>query len=171
MLNKDSILPTKGKGSKISPKMLRFVEEYFVDLNGTKAILRAGYKTKNATLMATQLMNHPHVITEMKKLKDARSQKMEIKAEYLIHKLVSIIEETEQSNPQAALRAIELAGKSIALWKERQEISGPDGQSIEIQQRVKEDVADLESKLAGIAKRTGADVIAFVPKPRSQGSS
>lgn len=171
MFKADAVIPLTGRGSKITPKQLSFVDEYFVDLVITKAVERSMFKTKNPKEMGRKLMQNPHVMAEIAKRSTLRAEKHEIKADYLINKLVSIIEATQEDNPQAALRAIELAGKSIALWKERQEISGPDGHAIEMEQRVKEDVADLQSKLASIAQRTGTDGITFISKPRITGES
>ena len=61
MLTPKDTPPKKGKGSKLTKKMERFVEEYFVDLNASAACLRAGYKTSSPNKMATNLMNHPLV--------------------------------------------------------------------------------------------------------------
>lgn len=33
---------------KLTPKLIRFVDEYLVDLNATQAAIRAGYSTKTA---------------------------------------------------------------------------------------------------------------------------
>jgi hypothetical protein len=63
------------------------------------------------------------------------------------------------------LRAIELAGKSIALWKERQEISGPDGEAIKHEQHIKESVADFTSRISSLAKRGGqTNVVEFTKR-------
>ena len=34
-------VPTKGRGSRLTAKQLRFVEEYMVDCNASKAVIRA----------------------------------------------------------------------------------------------------------------------------------
>jgi hypothetical protein len=77
---------------------------------------------------------------------------------------MNIIEDTQADNPQACLRAIELAGKSIALWKERQEISGPDGEAIKHEQQVRENVADFTSRIASLAKRNGTSNVLEFPE-------
>lgn len=164
-LNPNSDVPVKGKGAKLSHKMSMFVDEYMVDLNASQAVIRAGYKTNNPNRLGTELLRHPLVIKALDEKMEKRRERMEIKADYLINKLINIIEATEEDNPQAALRAIELAGKSIALWKERQEISGPDGQAIEMEQRIKEDVADFTSKLSRLAEQAGAGGVVKLPKP------
>lgn len=155
--------PKRGKGAQLSQKMATFVDEYLVDLNGSAAVLRAGYKTRNQNRMASELLRHPLVKAEIEKRTEKRRESMELRADYLINKLIAIIEDIETKTPDQ-LRAIELAGKSIALWKERQEISGPDGGAIETEQKVKENVADFTSKLARLAKREGTDGVVEFPK-------
>lgn len=163
-------VPTKGKGSKLSALMLRFVEEYQVDWNASKAVLRAGYKTKNPNRVGTSLLQHPLIQKELEAQTELRKEKMEFSADFLLTKLMAIINDPEVKTNDI-LRAIELAGKSIALWKERQEISGPDGEAIKMEQRVKEDVAKLTSKLASLAARGGTGTVTEFPKPGSSSSS
>lgn len=156
--------PTKGKGSKLSTKMSLFVDEYLVDLNGSKAVLRAGYKTKIPNRIATELLRHPLVIQAIQDKQAKRRDRLELSADYVITKLISIVEETESGNPQAALRGLELLGKHLGLYRDRQEISGPDGGAIEMEQRVKEDVSDFKSKLDRLAEsgtKGGSTVVPF----------
>ena len=168
ILRRGSPVPTKGKGSKLSPKMERFVEEYLIDLNASEAVLRAGYKTRNQNRIATDLLQHPLVEAEIKKRTEARREKSELKAEYLINKLIALIE-SPTTKDSDTLRAIELAGKSIALWKERQEISGPDGEAIRTEQKVQEDAADFTRKLSRLASSGGAGEVVSFPNRRGEG--
>jgi len=158
-------IPTKGKGSKLSSKMELFLSEYLVDLNASEAVKRAGYKTNNANRLGFELLRHPLIKQRIDEALTKRLEVNEVKADYLINKLIGIIEATETANPQACLRAIELAGKSIALWKERQEISGPDGGAIKMEQKIKEDVEHFTRSLSRLAERGGeAEVLKF-PNP------
>ena len=159
------------QGRKLTPKMLSFINAYFgeANFNGLKAIELSDYacKTKHSIHQTcAELMNHPLVAAEIKRRMDVREQKSEVKAEFLIQKLLEIISETQQDNPQAALRAIELAGKSIALWKERQELTGADGGAIRHEQEVKESVADFTSRIASLAERSGEDNVVSFPGRR-----
>lgn len=156
------------KGKKLSMKMLEFIDLYMEHMNANKAIILSSYKTKNPNVHAQQLLQHPLVIAEIQRRCDARAARSEVKADYLILKLMTIIEDTQSDNPQACLRAIELAGKSIALWKERQEISGPDGSAIKHEQQVKEDVADFSSRMAGLVERGRSSNVVDFPERRSE---
>lgn len=166
-LKRGSEIPEKGKGTKLSAKMQLFVSEYLVDLNATEAVKRAGYKTKNPKNIGAELLRHPLVKAAVDEALGKRIEQNEIKADYLINKLINIIETTESSNPQACLRAIELAGKSIALWKERQEISGPDGGAIQTEQKLKQDVESFTSSLSRLARRNSEAEVHKFPNPRA----
>jgi len=147
--------PAKGKGSKLSPKMQLFIEEFMVDQNASAAVLRAGYKTRNQNRMASELMRHPLVAEEIERRMSEKQEKIELRADYLVNKLINIIEKDDEKTADQ-LRAIELAGKTLALWRERQEVTGADGEAIEMQQRIREDVADFTSNLSRLIKREGS---------------
>lgn len=155
--------PLKGKGSKISTKMSIFVDEYLVDLNASKAVIRAGYKTTNPNRIATELLRHPLVLKAIQGKQEKRRDRLELSADYVITKLISIVEDTEQGNPQAALRGLELLGKHLGLYRDRQEISGPDGGAIEMEQKVKENVDDFTSRISRLSARSGTDGISIFP--------
>jgi phage terminase small subunit len=170
-LNPKKGVPGKGKGAKLSAKMELFVSEYMVDLNATEAVRRAGYKSKNPNRLGTELLRHPLIKERIDSHLQKRIEVNEIKADYLINKLVNIIEDTEKGNPSACLRAIELAGKSIALWKERQEITGADGGAIEMEQKIREDVDDFTRRLSRLAERSGeGDVLKFPKRSTESGT-
>lgn len=138
--------------------MISFIDAYFGEANfvATKAMELSAYKFSTRASLeqtAAELMNHPLVIAEVKRRQELRSDKAEVKAEWLITKLQEIALNTQESNPQAAIRAIELLGKTIAIWRDRQEISGPDGEAIQTEQRVKESVAEFTDRLNTLTER------------------
>jgi len=166
------------KGKKITGKMLSFVDCYFGvgEFSAVKALKASAYKTDNMSdqaiqRMAAELMNHPLVVAEIEKRQAKRAQVNEVKAEFLINKLMQIVEATQEDNPNSALRAIELLGKSIALWKERQEITGADGEAIKHEQHIKASVADFTSRIASLAERAGSDSPTVVPFRRGTGGA
>ena len=163
------VVSGNNKGKKLTPKMMEFVDLYMIHMNATKAVELSSYKAVRPAAHAAELMQHPLIIREIENRMSVRSEKAEIKAEYLLNKLINIIDRTEEENPQAALRAIELAGKSIALWKDRQEISGPDGEAIKHEQTIRENAADFTSRISSLAKRAGATNVVELPVRRGEG--
>ena len=155
-------------GRKLTPKMMSFINAYFgeANFNQLKAMELSDYncKTKRSIHQtAAELMNHPLVREEIEKRYEQRQKKSEITADYLLNKLLAIIGAEEEEKTADRLRAIELAGKAIALWKERQEVSGPDGGAIQHEQHVKESVADFTSRISSLVKRSGTDNVAQFP--------
>lgn len=124
---------------------------------GSEAIVKAGSKTTNPTRAATEMLNHPLVKAEIKRRVEARVEKSELTVEFLTQKLLEIIQTEQGENPQAALRAIELAGKHLGMYKERQEISGPDGEAIQMEQRTRENADVFTSQLKKLTKKATED--------------
>lgn len=168
-LRKGDPIPEKGKGSKLSAKQSLFVDEYFVDLNASAAVLRAGYKTNNPNRVATELLNHPLVLIEIEARQAERRERLELSADYVIHKLIDIVERTDKANPQAALRGLELLGKTLGLYREKQELSGPNGNPIEYEQRIREDTAALEGAIARLAESGGKGNVVSLPVRTAKG--
>jgi len=53
--------------AELEPKQQRFVDEYMVDQNATKAAIRSGYSERSAAVIANQLMAKPHVAAAIQK--------------------------------------------------------------------------------------------------------
>lgn len=167
-MRKGQTPPEKGKGSTLSPKMRSFIDEYMVSQNASEAVLKAGYKTRNQNKMGAELLRHPLVSEEIERRMAEKQEKTELRADYLVNKLINIIENGEEKTSDV-LRAIELAGKTLALWRERQEVSGPDGRAIELEEKkIEEDAADFTSRLSRLAKRAGAGGVSQFPKPTGE---
>ena len=45
--------------SKLTAQQLRFVDEYLIDLNGTRVAIRAGYSHKGAEVRGSELVTIP----------------------------------------------------------------------------------------------------------------
>lgn len=163
----DSPIPLKGKGSKMTAKQAAFVSEYLVDLNGSAAVLRAGYQTRNANRMAAELRQHPLVSREITKALAKRAEKNELTATYVLDKIVAIVEATDTDNPGAALRGLEMLAKHLGLLRDKVEMSGPDGGAIQHEQKVQEDATDFRSTMARLVKRSGEGEVSEFPKPGS----
>ena len=166
--------PKKLPGKKLKGKMARFVEEYLLDMSPINAFDRAGYvasSRKVASIRATDLMRHPAVKSAIEERMTVRRERMELSVEYVVNKLVSIVEEADE-NPTAALRGLELLGRHLGMYRDKQEISGPDGFAIQVQeQKVQQDVADFRSRIAGLATRTGTGNVVEFPQSRGPAES
>ncbi|AAQ54969.2 TerS [Burkholderia phage Bcep22] len=66
---------------RMTERQKRFVEEFLVDLNGTKAAIRAGFSAKTAQEISSRLLTNPtyaHVQEAIEAAKAARSERTKI---------------------------------------------------------------------------------------------
>jgi phage terminase small subunit len=67
--------------AKLTTKQKRFVLEYLVDSNGTKAAIRAGYSPNRASEIAYALMQKPHVRSAIEVAQAKQAKRLEITAD------------------------------------------------------------------------------------------
>ncbi len=138
----------------LTDRMKTFCEEYLVDLNATQAVVRAGYKTKYPNRVAFQLMENPAVRISIDALRAERSKSSDVTKDFVLRGIQKAIRLAEESNNlNALLRGHELLARHLGMFVERTEISGPDGEAIKMEQKVKEDVADFKSAITRLASR------------------
>lgn len=77
---------TKKPGA-LSPKQEKFCQEYVVDLNGTQALIRAGYSEKTAKEQASALLTKLNIKARIKHLQDRLAEKTGVTAERIIAEL------------------------------------------------------------------------------------
>lgn len=77
----------------LAPKVLRFIDEYLVDLNGTAAYQRAGYKAKPASAEANarRLLGNARVSAEIARRQAKTAEKLEITREEALQEAWNII--------------------------------------------------------------------------------
>lgn len=79
----------------MSPKPLsaqhaRFVQEYLVDLNATKAAERAGYSAKTARSQGSRLLTNAAVAAAIATGQAARSERVEVKSDDVLRELLHL---------------------------------------------------------------------------------
>lgn len=76
--------------AKLTEKQLKFVDEYLVDLNATKAAIRAGYSVKTAEQQGYQLLHKTSVANEIAKAQAKLSKRTGISQERILRELAKI---------------------------------------------------------------------------------
>lgn len=79
--------------ANLTPKQQRFVEEYLIDLNGTRAYIRAGYAVKDedtAAVMSSRLLRNDKVQEAIAGAQAEREERTKIDADYVLKRLVEI---------------------------------------------------------------------------------
>lgn len=75
---------------ELTPKQLRFVDEYLIDLNATQAAIRAGYSQKTAAIIGSENLRKPYIASEIARRQAKRSDKLEITAESVVAELAKL---------------------------------------------------------------------------------
>lgn len=132
--------------AKLTNKQKAFCQEYMVDLNATQAAIRAGYSKKTAKDIGCENLAKPAIADYIAKLMAKRAEKTEVTADYVLSGIKRLARRCMQEEvikhrngtalgfrfqPAAATKAYELLGRSIGMFVDRKEISGPDGEPIE----------------------------------------
>jgi phage terminase small subunit len=106
----------------LTPRQERFVAEYLIDLNATKAAIRAGYSAKTAEQGGAQLLRNIKVSAAIAGGIAKRAGKLEITAEKVLRDLEEVrVLAIKDGAYGPAAKAIELHGKHIGMFVERTE--------------------------------------------------
>lgn len=115
----------KPKARKLHPKQEAFAREYAIDHNATQAAIRAGYSEKTAGQIGFALLK----IIEVRQLVDAYDAEAEARAEvsrdWILRGLKLEAKSAETAGPR--VRAFELLGKEVGMFRDRVELTGKDG--------------------------------------------
>jgi phage terminase small subunit len=85
----------------LTDRQLMFCHEYIVDLNGTRAAIRAGY-TKNASAAAVEAssqLKDPRIQALIQSLMDGRAKRTEITSDYVLYSIKETIDRCLQREP------------------------------------------------------------------------
>jgi phage terminase small subunit len=74
----------------LEPKQELFVKEYLVDLNATKAAIRAGYSETSASQIGSENLAKPKIQEAIQKAKEARAKRTEITADRVLREIARI---------------------------------------------------------------------------------
>ena len=122
----------------LTSKQERFVGEFLIDLCATAAAKRAGYSSKTAGQQGHELLKKPEIQTAIAVAQAKRSKQTGIKSEWVIERLVSIVDRSMQAVPvfdsegnrtgewtqqgNVAVRALELLGKHLGMFSDKHEV-------------------------------------------------
>lgn len=108
--------------NRLTEKQKRFVSEYLIDLNATRAAERAGYKDPNK---GRQLVAKSNVSEAIQKAIQRREKRTEVTQDYVIQKLKEVADMTASDAQESdlkysnKLKAIELLGKHVGAFEKK----------------------------------------------------
>jgi phage terminase small subunit len=124
---------------KLTPKQQLFIEYYIVSMNATESAIKAGYSEKTANVVGYENLTKPYIKDAINKALENRVQEHKLTAEYVLTSLQNVADRCMQKEPildksgqptgeyrfdsSGANKALELLGKHMRLFIEKQEIS------------------------------------------------
>ena len=75
---------------KLTPKQMRFVDEYMIDFNATQAAIRAGYKEKTAHVIGAENLRKPKIAEEIARRQKDLQRRTEVTQERVVKELARI---------------------------------------------------------------------------------
>ena len=110
----------------ITRKNQKFIDEYMVDLNATQAALRAGYSSKTAYSIASELLKKPEIKAEVaKRMAESRMTSEEVVARLQQMAAGEVPTKTVETEGKElvtydVLQALDKMGKIYALFVDKQ---------------------------------------------------
>ena len=77
---------------KLTAKQTRFVAEYIKCLNGTQSAIAAGYRSRTARSIASELLGKPQVQAEIERQEKQRETQFRVEQDYLLQELARAAE-------------------------------------------------------------------------------
>jgi phage terminase small subunit len=96
--------------TKLTPKQLKFIDEYLIDMNATAAAERAGYSKKTAYSQGQRLLKNVEVAAAIKDEQNKMSIVAKLTRDDIADNLAMVIQKflLDGYNTSQALRAIEI---------------------------------------------------------------
>lgn len=118
-----------------------FCQEYLVDLNASKAAVRAAYSAKTASRIGPELLGKTWVASRIQELMNARSKRVRRKSDDVLKDLELVkVDAMKQvvdkdgnslmANHAGALKALELEGRHLKMFTDKMEVTGANGEAI-----------------------------------------
>lgn len=125
---------------ELTPRRKRFVEEYLIDLNGTRAAIRAGYSPRTANEQAVALLADVSVAEAVAKAKEQRATRVGMTADQVLNEMAILanacvdhyyVDELGRLRPTPD--APEGAMRAVQWVKRRTKIDKDDNMTIEVE--------------------------------------
>jgi phage terminase small subunit len=120
----------------VTSKQRRFVDEYLVDLNASKAAERAGFSAKTAYSIGQRLLKNVEIRQAVDEAIEARSVRTGLTQDWVLERLKEIVDRSMQAeadkfgnetgeyiyNGGVANGALTLIGKHLGMFVEKSEV-------------------------------------------------
>ena len=102
----------------LTSKVLRWIDEYLIDLNGAAAAVRAGYSVKSARSIAHENLTKPHILAAIQARQAVMANELQITRQGVIQGLLAAVDMgKEQRNPAAMIGALREVAKLLGFYQ------------------------------------------------------
>ena len=119
--------------SPLTAKQAKFVNEYLVDGNGTRAAIAAGYGRPGAHVTASRLLRDPKVQKALQARQSVDATRLSLSRDRVVAGLLRAVEEARfQANPAAMIAGWREIGRMLGFYSpevRRVEITSPASQA------------------------------------------
>lgn len=112
--------------TKLTAKQERFCREYIIDLNATRAAIRAGYSEKTANRIASENLSKLDIQEKIRQLQQKIEARTEITQDKVLNELANIgfAEPSKQIRVIDKIKALELLGKHLGIFTDKLQVKG-----------------------------------------------
>lgn len=112
--------------TKLTAKQERFCREYIIDLNATRAAIRAGYSEKTANRIASENLSKLDIQEKIRQLQQKIEARTEITQDKVLKELANIgfAEPSKQIRVTDKIKALELLGKHLGIFTDKLQVKG-----------------------------------------------
>lgn len=103
---------------ELTPRQLKFVEEYLKDRNATQAALRSGYSPTSARNRGAALVQDDRIRALLAKKTAVISKRAEVDANFVLTELKRVAEQEDVAQ-STKVRALELIAKHLGMLEDR----------------------------------------------------
>lgn len=118
----------RNKDATLTPKQLRWIDEFLVDGNATAAAVRAGYSERSARSIAHENMIKPDIQAVLAERRGVVAERLQISREGVVQGLLDAVDFARaQSNPAAMVAGLREIGKMLGYYApavQRLEVAG-----------------------------------------------
>lgn len=142
----------------LTPKQILFVAEYLIDLNATKAAIRAGYSTNRANAMGYENLTKPDISAAIEAAMKARSERTEITADRVLaeYSKLAFLDPRRFYDESGALKPVHLLDADVAAALVGVDVTDSfdkDSQSVVTTKKIK--FVDKKGALDSVARHLG----------------
>lgn len=142
----------------LTARQQRFVEEYLLDCNAAAAYRRAGYKASSnqiAAVNSSRLMANDKIREAIEMAQQHRAEQTGITSEWVLRRLKEEADyRGDDATHSARVKALELCGKHLALFVDRQQVEGTQELTVRLRRVVENDRSNLSDTGPGPAPGT-----------------